>query len=59
MTYSICAIIFSLALAFENFSTIKFIQNELLRYFVIALVFIISLIILVLANLKLKKEKLT
>ena len=59
MAYSICAIIFSLALAFANFSTIKFIQNELLRYFVIALVFIISLIILVLANLKLKKEKLT
>lgn len=59
MAYSICAIIFSLALAFANFSTIKFIQNELLRYFVIALVFVISLIILVLANLKLKKEKLT
>ena len=59
LSYSICAIIFSLALAFANFSTIKFMQNDVLRYFVIALVFCISLIILILANLKLKKEKST
>lgn len=58
LSYSICAIIFSSALYFENFSTIKFIQNKLLRYLVITLVFCISLIILILANIKLKKEKL-
>ncbi len=59
IAYSICAIIFSLALSFANLSTIKFMQNEILRYFVITLVFVISLIILILANLKLKKEKST
>ena len=59
LAYSMCAIIFSLALCFANLSTIKFIQNVLLRYFVIALIFGISLIILILANFKLKKEKST
>ena len=59
IAYSMCAIIFSLALSLANFSTIKLMQSEILRYFVIVLVFVISLIILILANLKLKKEKLT
>lgn len=59
MAYSISAIIFSLALSFQNIATMKYMQNVVLRYFVIILVFIISLIILILANLKLKKEKST
>lgn len=59
LAFSICAIIFSLALSLANFSTIKFMQTQILKYFVIALVFVISLIILILANLKLKKEKST
>ena len=59
LSYSMSAIIFSLALSFANLSTIKFMQNEILRYFVITLVFGISLIVLILANLKLKKEKST
>lgn len=59
MAYSICAIIFSISLAFGNLAQIKYIQNIILKYFVLLLVFLISLIILVLANLKLKKEKIT
>ena len=57
LSYSICAIIFSLALALANISNIRFMQYDILRYFVIVLVFILSLIILLLANLKHKKEK--
>jgi hypothetical protein len=62
LSYSICTIVFSLALSFANISTIRLMQNEILRYFVILLIFIISLVILLLANLKHKngkKEKLT
>ena len=59
LSYSISAIIFSLALALANISNIKLMQYDILRYFVIILVFILSLIILVLANLKHKKEKST
>lgn len=59
MAYSISAIIFSLALAFGNLADMKHMQNVMLRYFVIILVFVISLIVLILANLKLKKEKST
>lgn len=59
IAYSLCAIIFSLALVFENSAEVKFMQNIVLKYFVILLVFIISLIILLLANLKVKKEKST
>jgi hypothetical protein len=59
LSYSICAIIFSLALSLANISNIKFMQNDVLRYFVISLVFVLSLIILLLANLKYKKEKST
>ena len=59
LSYSICAIIFSLALSLANISNIKFMQNDILRYFVISLIFVLSLIILLLANLKHKKEKST
>lgn len=59
MAYSISAIIFSLSLAFGNLAQIKYAQNIILKYFVIILVFVISSIILILANIKLKKEKST
>ncbi len=59
MTYSICFIIFSIALSFTNIASIKYIQNVVLKYVVIFLVFIISIIILIFANLKFKKEKLS
>jgi len=57
MSFSVCALIFSISLLFANISNIKFTQTVLLKYFTIALVFIFSLIILILANLKFKKEK--
>lgn len=57
VTYGISAIIFSVALCFRNISDIKYIQNVILKYVVIILVFVISLIVLILANLKYKKEK--
>lgn len=58
MTYSIATLVFSLALSFKSVADMKYIQSTLLKYIVISLVFIITLIILLLANLKLKKEKL-
>lgn len=57
ITYSICFIVFSIALVFKSTSDMKFIQTTILKYIVILLVFVISLIILILANLKLKREK--
>ena len=57
MTYSVCFIVFSIALVFRNITDLKIVQNIILKYIIIALVFIISLIILVLANIKQKKEK--
>ena len=57
MSYSLCTIIFSLALVFENSAKVKFLQNVVLKYFVIILIFIISLFVLLLANFKHKKEK--
>ena len=56
LTYSICSIIFSIALLFPNISNIKYIQNTILKYIVILLVFVISLLILILANLKFKRR---
>lgn len=56
MSYSICSIIFSIALCFKSVVDMKYIQNTILKYFVIILVFIISLLILIFANLKHKKE---
>lgn len=57
IAYSTCAIIFSVALIFRNTADMKIVQNKILKYIVIALIFVISLIILILANLKRKKEK--
>lgn len=55
LTYSICSIIFSIALLFTNIANIRYFQNVVLKYFIILLVFVISFSILILA--KLKKEK--
>ena len=59
LSYAVCSIIFSIALSFKNISDMKYIQNVLLKYIVIILVFVISLIVLILANLKHKKEKIS
>lgn len=56
MIYSVTAIIFSVALIFRNITNTNFLQNSILRYIVIILIFIITPIILILANLKLKRR---
>ena len=56
MIYSVVSILFGLSLIFENISTIKSLQNIVFKYSVIALIFIITPIILILANLKLKRR---
>ena len=57
LSYCITSFIFSIALSIRNIAQIKYIQNVVFKYVIIILVFIVSFIILVLANLKHKKEK--
>lgn len=54
--YSTSTIIFSISLLFGNIANIKFIQDTIFKYMVIILVFIISPIILIFANLKFKRR---
>lgn len=56
MTYSICFIVFSIALLFRNITDIKIVQNLFLKYVIISLVFVISLAILIFANIKQKRR---
>ncbi|MBO5479414.1 MAG: GerAB/ArcD/ProY family transporter [Clostridia bacterium] len=56
MIYSFAALIFVCALIPKNMAEIRFIQNIIFRYFTIILVFIISFLILLLANIKHKKN---
>lgn len=56
MIYSVASLIFSVALIVRNIASIKFLQNMVFKYLIIILVFIISPIILILANLKLKRR---
>jgi spore germination protein len=56
LVYSFSALIFIFALIPRNIAQIRFIQNTIFPYFTIILVFIISFIILVLANIKKGKE---
>lgn len=56
MIYCITNIIFALALVYKNIAVLKYMQNIVFKYSTIILVFIISLIILIFANLKLKRR---
>lgn len=56
MTYSICFLVFSIALLFRNITDLKIIQNTILKYVVISIVFVISLLILIFANIKQKRR---
>lgn len=56
MIYGISAIIFVFALIPKNIADIRWIQVFVFRYFTIILVFIISFLILLFANLKYKKK---
>ena len=57
MTYSFAALIFSVALFIKNTATLNFLQNELFKYLIIALIFIITPLILIFANIKFKRRK--
>ncbi len=57
LIYSISSLIFGVSLITTNIANIKFIQNIVFKCLVISLVFIIVPIILILANLKLKRRK--
>lgn len=56
MIYSVASLIFSISLIAKNIANIKFLQNVIFKYLIIILVFIITPIILILANLKLKRR---
>lgn len=55
---SLGLIVLGLSLLIKNFAQVKFLGNFVYKYFFIALVFVLGLTILILANLKYKKEKL-
>ncbi len=56
MIYILINLIFVLSLLYNNIAILKFLQNVVFKYWTIILVFILSLIILILANLKLKRR---
>lgn len=58
LSYCIASFIFVVALSIKNIAQIKFIQDAVFKYVIISLVFVVSFIILILANLKHRKEKL-
>lgn len=58
MIYCFATLLFIFALIPKDMVQIRFIQNTVFRYFTIILVFIISFLILLFANIKLKKKNL-
>lgn len=56
LTFSICSILFGLAIIPLNTSQIKFIENTVYRYLILSIVFGLGFIILILANLKFKRK---
>lgn len=57
MIYCFSAIMFVVALIPSNMSQIRFMEDIIFKYFTITLVFIISFIILILANIKYRRVK--
>lgn len=57
MVYSVASLIFGVTLFVNTITSMKFIQNIVFKYIIIFLVFIITPIILIFANLKLKRRK--
>ena len=56
MLYGTVSIIFSVALIFNSIANLKFIEDVVFKYIIIILVFIISPILLILANFKYKRR---
>ena len=50
-------LIFGIALLPKNYSIIRFLESNIYAYFIIAIVFVFGIAILLLANLKKRKEK--
>ncbi|MDO5556194.1 MAG: GerAB/ArcD/ProY family transporter [Clostridia bacterium] len=57
MIYSVLSLIFSIALIIKNIANIKLVQNTVFKFIIIIFIFIISPLILIFANLKLKRRK--
>lgn len=57
LIFSISALFFSGALAFTNITDIKHFARLFYKYFAVALVFVVSFLIMILASYKLKKQK--
>lgn len=56
MIYCIASLIFVFSFIYNDIAIIKFIQDVIFKYVTIILIFIISLIVLILANFKLKRR---
>lgn len=56
LTYFFASILFSLALAPENISQVKFIEDVIYKYFSLILIFLLSSGILILANIKYRRK---
>lgn len=56
ISYSVGGLLFSIALIIENIAIIKYIENVILKYLILVLIFAISLTILILAYFKKKKR---
>lgn len=56
LSYSFAAIIFSVALCVNSIAQVKFLEQVVYKYFTLILVFGLSIIILVFANIKYKKK---
>ncbi len=57
MTYCVAILLFSIGLISSNISIAKFIQGTLYRYYELILVFIISFVILLIANFKIRRKQ--
>lgn len=54
LTFANCSILFGLTMIPFNISQIKFIENTLYRYMIIGIIYVLGLIIMTLANIKIK-----
>lgn len=55
LTYALSTLLFIVAIIFKDITQIRFIQDNVFKYFTIILVFVISFLILVFANIKHRK----
>lgn len=56
-SYPVCSILFGLSLIPLNVSQIRFIENTVYKFMIIGLIFIVCILLLIFANIKLKLKK--